>query len=203
MANYNLYLARAVVHGTQGQGSDLVNVFNWVIYDNTTVPPEPASILDKVKTELTAMWQTCQSSIPGAAKWLFADVSLKGPTDEDFLLLGQITLNLNGSDVSDPLPSGVSPTCTARTNFKRRRARKFLPAFGETYSALQQWTALALTRLTDFAARWIVGFYIPGFDTFFYPIALHVADFAWSFLVGVRANATPGYQRRRKPGVGA
>jgi len=199
----SLTLVKAIVHGSQGQGSALVNIFNWCLYVGEGDGPTDLQLRTAVGTHLSALWDQVKSSTPGTSKWDYYETYVKGLADLDFYLLGQDALNLTGLDVSDPLPAGLTPCVTGITSFKKRRARKFIPTFGETYSTGPMWTANAIVRLASWAAKWALGIDITPAYAVLYPIALKASTFAWSALTGVRANTIPAYQRRRKPGVGA
>lgn len=159
-------------------------------------------VLQEIGAHLTALWNEVRDNTPGESKWNECEVYYSLPSTNEWLELGNLVLGLTGNDTSDPLPAGTSATVTGPTSQPKRRARKFLPPFGETYSDAQQWTAGALTRLASWALTWLTGIDTVDPSEWIYPIALNAVTWAWSALTSARANAVPGYQRRRKPGVG-
>jgi hypothetical protein len=182
------------------------NVFHCRVGGFQGSPWEAAIIALDIQTWLGNIWAKVVNSITGGSTWEYFNLKqltnglgapLDPPVDH-----GSWYLGLHGNDAGEPLPSGVSALMTAPTGVPKRRGRKFLPPFGETYSNLQKWTATALTRLTEAALQWALGF-AGGNNETIVPVVWSVVHQLWSFFSSTRSNATPAYQRRRKPGVGA
>ncbi len=199
-------LFRATVHGIQDGGVRFINVFHWWLYGvaGTLVDTQVEAGL---VGHLTDLWNATVNSVSTTSSWLDADVeyNTSGDGSKAFLPWKTIILNLNGNEANDDLPAGVSAVVTGLTAMKGKRGRKFLPPFGEPYSNNQSWTVLGLTRLADWAAKWVLGKIVGSSAGWLYPIIVSLAGSwspNWSIINGARANAIPGYQRRRKPGVG-
>lgn len=102
----------------------------------------------------------------------------------------------------DALPTGVAAFIFARTGYNRIIGRKYLGVFTENDCGNGGWGSSLMTNLGYFAAWWLVtgweqtngdwdqGIYSAGNATL-YPIE------------EVVVRQVPGYQRRRKQGVGA
>lgn len=196
-------LIKGVCKGHQDNAGISNNVFTWWLF--TTDPTGPTDVLLKAacKTIVTALWNAVKGSIPDECSWDSFELYTKRPTETEWNFLSEESLGLSGTDSTDPLPSGVSAVVTGPTYKPGRRARKFLPPMAEDQSYNQTWTALALTRLADFAAKWLVGGTDGELLGWLYPIAIKALDWTWNTLRSTRVATTPGYQRRRKPGVGA
>ena len=195
-------LFRAVVKGHTSSGNNLVNVFHWFLYSSGGADLNETTAIESIRTHLTSLWQETRDSTPGAMGWDTADVDYKLPGAADFVTWRNLVLNLTGNDAGEPLPSGVAATVTGPTSKKGRVARKFLPPFSERCSNLQQWTTSAVVALTSWAVRWLTGIDLAAYSKWIYPIAYSVVDKTFTALTAARANVIPGYQRRRKPGVG-
>lgn len=196
-------LFKVSVKGTQDQGTKFVNVFHFWLY-TAGAYIDQEDVEAGIKNYLTVLWNATINSTPTTTAWLEADIDYHEPgmDDGEWATWKTIVLNLDGNDTSHDLPAGVSAVVTGLTSSKGRRGRKFLPPFGELYSQDQAWTVQAITRLVDWAAKWVLG--IPtGFSPgWLYPIIVEVGTSIWHIINGARANTIPGYQRRRKPGVG-
>lgn len=194
-------LLKGVVKGSQQGAGASYNIFHWWIYRSAGNSNSDA-VLAELKLHLETLWAHVRDRTPGESTWTVADIYYSLPGANEWLVLGTLTLGLSGNDSSDPLPAGTSAVVTGPTPKPGRRARKFLPPFGETYSDAQQWTAGALTSLAAWALEWLTGINTVDPSEWIYPIALNAVTWAWDALTSARANAVPGYQRRRKPFVG-
>lgn len=109
---------------------------------------------------------------------------------------------LNGTDASDPLPSGVAALVYGRTTVSRIIGKKYLPTFGESQTSGGVWDSTTQTRLDDMAARWALGF-TGANGTVFESGVWSVGLNQLVALLSTQSSTTPAYMRRRKLGRGA
>lgn len=196
-------LFRCTVKGTQDYGTKFMNVFHfWMYTEENNINPVDAEA--GITGYLSRLWNATVNSTPTTTSWQEVDVDYHEPSMSpgEWATWKTIVLNWNGNDTSHDLPAGVSAVVTGLTSKKGKRGRKFLPPFGELYSQDQTWTGLALTRLADWAAKWVLGTSTGFAAGWLYPIIVEAGTSIWHIINGARANTIPGYQRRRKPGVG-
>jgi len=123
--------------------------------------------------------------------------------DDDWDEVGSGVLNKTGGVAADMLPHGVAAFTQARSSDPDVSAKKYWAAATETAQADGAWTGATVTGLAILADAWvdgdvgsasganiIAGVWSPTETNFFY------------FNQNITVNATPAYQRRRKPGVG-
>ena len=120
----------------------------------------------------------------------------------DFDLVGIVDGTGVGSEVGHPLPNGVALVIRAATIVAGTVARKYIPGLSEVSSEGAAWTAAVLIDAVGFGVDWVTG---P--DT--YLGATYEGGVVSSkdgkfkpFSVAALISTIPGYQRRRKPGVG-
>jgi len=119
--------------------------------------------------------------------------------------LGETTLT--GIEAGDYLPHGCAAILRYGTALTRRQGRMFLPGVGEVETLDGVLGGVALGALLAFAADWGTDISVTGglLELCTYnvdPVSPYyetssIADGTYI------ANSIPGYQRRRKPGVGA
>ncbi len=113
-------------------------------------------------------------------------------------------ITLAGTDISDMLPHGVAMVVRAGTVALKGLARKYLPGITEGWIDNSTWVGAALTVGANFVTFWLLGAdgARPGED--YFAGIIQVATGIFKALDGTGAVSTlAGYQRRRKPGVGA
>lgn len=107
-----------------------------------------------------------------------------------------------GTIATDPLPSGVAALVTLYTGFKRTVGKKFIAGLPEAATTLGEWGGATLGALALIAEFWI-GPQAPivgvSFTMCTYKKLGHLAHAIYTGVI----RAVPGYQRRRKAGVGA
>lgn len=196
-------LFKVTVSGTQDQGTKFQNVFHfWMYASGASIDRDQAEA--GIRGYLQTLWNATINSTPTTTAWLEAaiDYHEPGAPNGEWSTWKTIVLNFDGNDASHDLPAGVSAVVTGLTSAKKKRGRKFLPPFGEVYSQDQAWTVQALTRLADWAAKWVLGHVTGTSSGWLYPIICEVGTTVFHIINAARANVIPGYQRRRKPGVG-
>ena len=125
------------------------------------------------------------------------------PIDDDWDEVGSGVLGLTGGVAADMLPHGVAAFTQARSSDPDVSASKYWPGATETAQVDGAWTGPTVTGLATLADAWVAG------DVGGASAANFVAG-VWSptetnffyFNANITVNATPAYQRRRKPGVG-
>lgn len=195
-------LIKAVVNGYQANAGVAKNIHYWWLYTTNPSGVSDLQLRTAVANHIGDLGNQVKGSWPGTTRWDSVDIYAKKPTESEFQFVGTESLTVVGQDTTDTLPAGVAATVTGPTSKPRRQARKFLPPFAEDNSGIQQWTALGITRLAAYALKWVTGYSFAGVEAYIFPIALNVVNWTWTALRAARANSTPGYQRRRKPGVG-
>lgn len=202
MQLHNNTLLKAVAKGSQANAGETDNVFTHWLYTEESGGIVHTAVVAALTAKVQAILNTLLNSVPESTEYREIDMYYKEPADNRWMPLQTVPITWKGSDVSEELPSGVAGTVTGRTGVPKRRARKFTPPLSELYNNNQQWTVLGLSRLVAYAAEWLV-VKVVGFDEgFLYPVAVNVLTWAWSVVTSTVASSTPGYQRRRKPGVG-
>lgn len=174
-------------------------------------PTSDVLITTAVGSWITLMWEELTTFIADAVTLDTVDV-YKGtvaPPGEspEYTYVGTYLSGVSGESTADLAPHGVAAVVIALTEVARVVARKFWPGWAETAIGLfGAWTSSVLSDLTLMYARWtsmfnylgeadingdmMAGVYskkLGAFKTFVWPGAI---------------SNIPGYQRRRKPGVG-
>lgn len=133
-------------------------------------------------------------------------ISIYNITKDVLEHVGAFSTSITGTSSGDAMPNGVAPFGYARTSQKRRRGSKFFPASSESTQATGLLTVGGLTALVAGLAQWISDHTGALTGALFEPgIWSNVPGIGDVFLVFLNAvaRAQLGYQRRRKPGVGA
>lgn len=117
--------------------------------------------------------------------------------------IGNVAGAFVGLDTTEAVPNGVAMVLRVATTALRSLARKYIAGLSETDTLTTSWSSTALVNGALFLADWILGpdtvagrTYIPG-------IVSTLDGFFKTFGNEGVISAIPGYQRRRKPGVGA
>lgn len=184
------------------------NVFHYQLDDSVPDNPTNAQILTAIDTEMTALYQTVDQLIHSNYSFDEAKVDrVEWNVDvwETVESLGIVDLSVAGTAVGGAAPHGVAVTLTGDTSRPQSRARKFIPGFSEGEMADSTLSGTVLTALALFALEWLSGPVVTGSATLEPAIASQSGPTAGTIflIVSAAANAITGYQRRRKPGVGA
>jgi hypothetical protein len=103
---------------------------------------------------------------------------------------------------TDMLPHGVSPLMRAYTEHPRVISRKYLPGFVETSQADGVLDGAALTALAAAADVWVTTFELSTNNNLVAGVYSTVREAVSEFDGVTVIPVHPGYQRRRRPGVG-
>jgi len=195
-------LFRVKCTGRAGDNAGLCNVFHFYLFSWGGSDLSEGNAETYIKAHITDLWNQVRPNTQSDSKWTMAECDYLLPGTSTWVSWRVWSLNLTGNDTSHELPAGVSALVTGPTAKKGRRARKFLPPFGELYNQDQQWTTGAVTNLALWAVKWVTGIDLTPYSKWIYPIAYSAITGQWSAVVEAVANAVPAYQRRRKPGKG-
>lgn len=175
-----------------------LNVFYyWTIF---TEDQAEYLILDAIKTQLEAMYTEILAEIVDGAEPGIARVYVKSLLGWD--LIGSRAPNLTFGHVGSMAPQGVAALVRAYTSEPRVIGRKYLPGFAS--SALDDGVLIttALSHLAAFAVEWGTEIELsegnelwPGVYSTVHSVVVVMSG---TMVVPVH----PGYQRRRRPGVG-
>lgn len=120
-------------------------------------------------------------------------------------LVGVCTPTITPGSITDTLPSGVAAVAVGKPATGRARARKFLPGENDSAVVGNMFIANPTARLVQWAAQWLAGYtkITGGGISHLQSGIVHTKDGTFDDLKATRVSTIPGYQRRRKPGVGA
>jgi hypothetical protein len=178
-------------------------VFQWKGETAAPAGLDPVHVEPAIKTHLHDLFYILRDKTPAGFTWVSADLSHQYPSTQVWTPWKTIALGWTGNDSGGELPAGVSAVITGPTGASKRRARKFLPPLSETHSDSQSWVSGALVSLTAWAVKWLGGIDVADLLSWLWPIAYDFVHNQYSKVTSSRVNTIPGYQRRRKPGVGA
>ena len=120
----------------------------------------------------------------------------------EYDLIGTAAGTQVGTAVTDPLPNGVAFVLRAGTIVAKTVARKYLPGLSEAQSAGAAWVAGAVTDVIAFGVDWVTGPDTVGSRTYNGGVVSSKDGLFKAFNAAAIISTIPGYQRRRKPGVG-
>lgn len=107
-----------------------------------------------------------------------------------------------GLNVSQMLPNGVAAVVRVLSTVAGTVARKYIPGFTEVGSDSIDWIASVLFDLALYVITWYTGPTLGG-RTYDAGVWSTLTDSFVALITEGAVSAIPGYQRRRKPGVGA
>jgi hypothetical protein len=178
------------------------NVF-YAVFTDTGTSDDEQDVVDDLATWIEAVYDTINAQISDLVALTGLKVYVYDSIDDDWDEVGDAVLTDAFEAASEMLPHGVAYLCHAKTTDPDVQASKFIGGMAEQTSEDGTWSSSTMTNFALFGAEW-VGTFVGGITG---------ADFApvvWSTAQGVAKlfsgtiilNATPAYQRRRKPGVG-
>lgn len=132
----------------------------------------------------------------------YGDIAWRDITQGTPLALEPWPVLTVGGSASDPVAFGVSLVLTTYTAFKRIRGRKFFPIFGEGSMTGGFYLGGVLTAAAAALVIWMTPFTGVASGLGWTPGVIDQSNVFHDFILG-RVRNVPGYQRRRKPGVGA
>lgn len=109
-----------------------------------------------------------------------------------------------GTNMTDPLPSGVAALVTAYTYISKVMGKKYVPGLADDAVLAGAWVANVLSALADMAVEWITGFNsLADATSHWWPGVWSLKTISFqSFQSAAAISDIPSYQRRRKEGVG-
>ena len=120
----------------------------------------------------------------------------------EYDLIGVAAGTQSGTAVTDPLPNGVALVMRAGTILAKTVARKYIAGLSEAQAAGAAWVAAAVIDATAFAVDWIVGPPTVAGRSYQGGVVSSKDGLFKAFTAAAVISSIPGYQRRRKPGVG-
>lgn len=121
---------------------------------------------------------------------------------EGFVFMTSVTASATGTVTTDVLPPYVSPMVTARV-IGGGSAKKYLPAPAELFQANGEATAELMTRLADYAVRFIVGPNLIRYQPVTVKQTGETVLTHKNIGLVAQTRTTLSYQTRRKRGRGA
>lgn len=179
------------------------NVFT-VKIGSTSGTPTQAQVITDIKEYIQNVYADAQTVMNNTIATDF--ISIYNITKDVLEHIGPWISDFSGSSTGDAMPNGVSPFMYARTIIKRRRGSKFLPASAESTQGNGILSSGAIAALTNTVTDWISD-HTGGLTSWIFSPGIYsdVPGLGLTFLFFVNGvlRAQLGYQRRRKPGVGA
>lgn len=119
-----------------------------------------------------------------------------------FESIGSDVTSVVGLVAGEALPNGVALVLRASTIALKSIARKYLPGISESNVLETTWSSTLLANAVLFLADWVAGPPTQGVRTYDGGIVSTKDGNFKAFALSSVVSAIPGYQRRRKPGVG-
>lgn len=169
---------------------------------------DEADILDAIRTQYRVAFADITGEI--ANDWSIVQYDLLKRDKVAHQWDGVSTLGestLTGTDAGDFLPHGVACILRYSTGLTRRQGRMFIPGWAETAITVGQVISATQALILAFAADWGTDISVTGglLQLCTYNVDPTSPYYETASLADGNyiANGIPGYQRRRKPGVGA
>lgn len=121
----------------------------------------------------------------------------------NWTLIGERTPSGTFTSTGDMLPHGVSALIRGYTTRPTTIGRKYLPGFGEGQITAGAWNSTALTALAAAGVEWREVHDIDQYNSVVPSVWSRVTQFTYALSGTMFVPAYPGYQRRRRPGVGS
>lgn len=184
------------------------NVYYWQLSDPTPDNPSGSQILTALNTRLDDMYSKVDESMSldyEVDDFTVEKVEWDTEKWETVENLGVSDLSIVGESATDAVPHGVALTITANTTRPQTRARKFLPGFIESQITDSTLSGSVLTLLAQFIISWLTDQAVVGAAELVPVVVGQSGPSAGLIypLIAAGASGIAGYQRRRKPGVGA
>lgn len=129
-------------------------------------------------------------------------LKLTSTTPSVFVSIGSLAGTFVGLVASDALPNGVALVVRAAIEGVSFLARKFIPGIAETKSEEHTWATGALADAANYVVEWLFGVDLGSGDHLVSGVYSIAAEIFRELRGEGAVSTTPGYQRRRKPGVG-
>jgi len=178
------------------------NVF-YAVFADTGTSDDEADVVTDLGTWLEDMYDhldgECIATLASGGFKVYNYDSI----DDDWDEVGADTWADTFAGAGDMLPHGVAAVIHAKTTDPDVQAAKFLGGLTEDTQDNSILEATPLAELANFANEWTAPFVGAATGADFAPGVWSVAQQNFFLFNGVEViNATLGYQRRRKPGVG-
>lgn len=164
--------------------------------------PEDANVVVDMLTWVELMFANVEDHMSDEVELDTVDVSKWVPgTPGSWVDIGSVVGTMVGLAIGEPLPLGVALVIRAATDIVKAVARKYLPGMVESAVNANAWEANVLTDAVLFLTDWFDG--PPQVTQTYDGGTWSTVSEEFGAFTGEGAVATiPGYQRRRKPGVG-
>lgn len=178
------------------------NVF-YAVFADTGGSNDDLDVLSDLGDYIGDVWDKIKGSISVDVTMTGIKVYIYDPLDPDWDEVGDELIGIAGVSGTDMLTHGVAALIHAKTTDPDVQAAKFIPGMGEANTVDGLFIAAALTAMTNYADEWTTPFVGAATGGDFAPGVWSVANTLFYMFNGTEVvNAIPGYQRRRKPGVG-
>lgn len=180
--------------------NEMLNVFTHKL----TLPllgTDETSLLDLAQSLLEDLYSHIKDSISSDVSALEAEV-VNVTQDK---VVGTVVPDFDGSSIDDTLPGGVAAVVAGIPSKTGSRARKFIPGTNDNSVINNLYGSTTAGRLAAWATQWLNGYTkLIGGSLHHLQSGLLASQENNEFydLKEVRISLVPGYQRRRKPGVG-
>jgi len=189
---------KAVVIGTMPNGGQHINVFYYEAdfseeQGEATVVEDLTAKLDNVYGELEDILEQSMT---------FDQYAFYKREPPDWVWIGEGTPDITPAGSGTQLPDGVAAVMRMYTERNKTIGRKFIGGLREEGWTGDEWSPTEVTALGLFLAKWADD-YDPR-EGVTYTAGVYSEVYGFQDATGVVVlNTIPGYQRRRKPGVGA
>jgi len=193
-------IIRVAAHFLQENASDIVNVYHFVV--DSVGDISDANALADVLALIQALMANVEGFYSTGLALDFITMWLWNSSLSRWDLVGETDGTWAGTQGSvDWSPVAVSPIVNAGTVDAHAKGRKFLPPPLETATGGGLWVAGFLTALAAYLADYIAA-YIGTFAQYAPGVWQDATDTFKAFDGTGTVSNQPGYQRRRKVGVG-
>jgi hypothetical protein len=185
------------------------NVWAWQLTDPSELIDDDQDVVDAVAGKLDEIYEYIQSFLANTVTIAEAVVeAVEWVVDhwETIRTLGYIILDLIGGSGEDMLPHGVAAVFGANTATPKTRARKFIPGIQEENMVDSVLSGPLLAAMGNMGTAWLNPEQVGGVQAYLIPEVLCTGEKTKGtskILTSYFADGVAGYQRRRKPGVGA
>lgn len=189
-------ILRCVINMLWDGTTEMINVYHFQV---GRAGDSYADTLSALRGYFDDLYGTIRTEMSNKLDFLTLDVENMTQDEE----VGVIPLTVaNGAQVGEHLPTGIAAVVLAHTQRFRSIAKKFLPGITENLCNGDTWIAATLTALAAFADAYLTGFDDVG-ASLYIPVIYNDTHGYFAYFTDVVVNGIPGYQRRRKAGVGS
>lgn len=178
------------------------NIF-YAVFADTGGSDDDADVLSDLADYVEDMFSELDTQVADEIALDSIKVYIYDPLDPDWDEVGDELLTDAFANAEDMSPHGISMVIHAKTTNPDVQAAKYLGGFGETSTVDGLWGVGALTAAANFANTWTTAFVGAATGGDFAPGVWSPTKLNFFIFNGVEVvGGIPGYQRRRKPGVG-